>query len=289
MAQKSKVYCEPFCIKDGYDFEIHHVMYGEHDNYSCFTHFHEVHELIFFEKVEGTFYYHQGQSSLQDYDIVFTPAMETHDFSLKSKEKSWFIVQFSSKILESEGLKNGASIFQTGTHFRLDKKYIAQLQQIIKWSHESFVESPFSHKSLALLKLAIIILTEHSQPLKAHQVHIQNKNSNFDKIYPVVNLFRTQQVVDISLQQAADLCNLSASYFSRLFKNVFRQPFSEYIIHHKLYNAARILSQENTSITEISYSLNFSSPSHFITLFKKKFGQTPKKYRTATNSCNKVD
>lgn len=54
--KKNNTYCEPFCIQQGYNFEIHHVNYDDEDPYSCFMHFHEVHELIVFEQIEGAFF-----------------------------------------------------------------------------------------------------------------------------------------------------------------------------------------------------------------------------------------
>lgn len=112
--KKNKPYCEPFCIQQGYNFEVHHVSYSDNDPYSCFMHFHEVHELIVFEKIEGTFFYNQGESSLQDYDMVFTPALETHDFELSSRQKSWHIIQFLPSFLADNGLASAESFFKYG-------------------------------------------------------------------------------------------------------------------------------------------------------------------------------
>ncbi|MCI2283900.1 helix-turn-helix domain-containing protein [Colwellia sp. MSW7] len=64
-----------------------------------------------------------------------------------------------------------------------------------------------------------------------------------------------------------------------MFKTVFRCNFSEYCLRHKLYSAARLISQTERSITDISYELYFSSPSHFIAQFKRQFEVTPFKYR----------
>lgn len=281
MPFKPSAYCEPFCIKDGYNFEIHHVEYADNDPYSCFMHFHEVHELIFFEKVDGTFFYHQGESKLADFDVVFTPAMETHDFELTTKGKSWFIVQFPARLFDIELLKNQLSFFQSAMHLRVAEQYQPQLLQVIRWLHQSFNENPHSAKSLSLLKLAIVLLAEHSQTLIAYDAHSLSSTPTFAKIQPLVELFRHQLSVDLSLKQAAQKCHLSPSYFSRVFKNVFRYPYSEYAVRHKLYNAARLLGQSESSVTNISYELNFSSPSHFIALFKKQFGHTPKQYRMA--------
>lgn len=37
---KEQVYCEPFCIEEGYQFEIHKVQYELNAPYTCFMHFH---------------------------------------------------------------------------------------------------------------------------------------------------------------------------------------------------------------------------------------------------------
>ena len=97
--KRINTYCEPFSIQKGYNFEIQYVSYGEKDAYSCLMHFHEVHELIIFGNIEGSYHYNQGESELQDFDMVFTSALETHDFSLSQRQKSWHILQFLPSVL----------------------------------------------------------------------------------------------------------------------------------------------------------------------------------------------
>lgn len=277
--KKSSIYCEPFCIQKGYNFEIHHVGYEDNDPYSCFMHFHEVHELIVFEQIEGTFFYNQGDSELQDYDMVFTPALETHDFELSDRKKSWHIIQFLPSFLEGAGLASAESFFKYGMHLRLPKSESKDLHKIVTWLMASYQRDPYSDKSQSLLRLLLTWLAEGAKPVQPPHTEAIQHSASYAKLEPVVNLFRHQRCVDLSLTDAADLCCLSPSYFSRLFKSVFRYNYSEYSIRHRLYSAARMLSQSEFSITDISYELNFSTPSHFIALFKKQFGITPKKYK----------
>lgn len=277
---KLKVYCEPFCIQKGFQFEIHHVSYQENDGYSCFMHFHEVHELIIFDEIDGTYFYSQGESKLLNNDIVFTPGLETHDFELSKKNKSWTIIQFLPEFLNQAGLEKESSFLQQGMHLRLNEQQLLNVKQQVKWLHESYSQNPHSNKSLTLLKLLIIWLVEHAKPVMAPHNQPITLTKGYDRLKPVVNLFRHQSYVELNLVEAAKLCHISTSYFSRLFKSVFRCNFSEYTVRHKLYSAARLLSQQSMSITDISYELNFSNPSHFIALFKKQFGITPKKYRS---------
>lgn len=277
---KVSVYCEPFCIQQGFQFEIHKVSYQADDGYSCFMHFHEVHEIILFDKIEGSYFYNQGESTLMDNDIAFTPMLETHDFELTAQEKSWSIIQFLPAFLDNNGLEKEAAFLQQGMHLRLQPEQLAIVQQQVTWLQESYQENPHSNKSLTLLKLLIIWLVEYAQPVMPPHTKPITLTKGYERLEPVINLFRHQVYVELSLVEAAKLCHVSTSYFSRLFKSIFRCNFSEYTVRHKLYSAARMLSQKNMSVTNISYELNFANPSHFIALFKKQFGTTPKKYRS---------
>lgn len=278
---KSGVYCEPCCIKDGHEIEIHHVSYENHESYHCEMHFHEVQELIFFEQVEGKFHYHQGETMLLPFDVVYTPAMETHDFDLSEGAKSWYIVQFPSALFETQQFSSLSTLFEVGKHFRIPPAYQKQLLKIIRWAHECFTLDKHHEKSIALLNLALVMLKEHGEVKNAQVPRILSSRALNAKIQPVMEIFRKQSSVVLSLEEAAKKCHLSPSYFSRVFKSIFRFSYSEYVVRHRLYHAARMLGQSRVSITHLSYDLNFSNPSHFIAQFKKQYGCTPNKYRKA--------
>ena len=53
---------------------------------------------------------------------------------------------------------------------------------------------------------------------------------------------------------------------------------NEYIIIYKLNKSVEMLKKGEMNISEVSYSLGFSSPSHFSNTFKNRFGMSPKNY-----------
>ncbi|MBU2872085.1 helix-turn-helix transcriptional regulator [Colwellia sp. E2M01] len=276
---KEQVYCEPFCIEEGYQFEIHKVKYDQASSYSCFMHFHEVHELILFEQIEGKYFYSQGESELQNNDIVYTPALETHDFKLNQQQKSWYIIQFIPELFNDVELKKIAGKFERGQHLRLKGEHLAIVQSQVKWLHQSYLENPLSGISLTLLRLLILWIAEHANQVNPPNTLPIYSSVGYQKIAPVIDLFRQNSSVELTLVEAAEKCFMSPSHFSRLFKSIFRCNYSEYSLRHKLYSAARLISQTDRSITDISFDLYFSSPSHFISQFKKQFKVTPFNYR----------
>ena len=85
---------------------------------------------------------------------------------------------------------------------------------------------------------------------------------------------------DITALDVAKHCNLSYSYFSRTFKKIMKQSFTEYLNSYRISKAEYLLSATDKSIVEIADELGFSTPSYFIQQFKAKKNISPKKYRT---------
>lgn len=68
------------------------------------------------------------------------------------------------------------------------------------------------------------------------------------------------------------------------FKNEFKQLYNEspkkWINRQRLDRARTMVENTDKSVTEICLDVGFESVSHFIQLFKKRFGVTPKKLRS---------
>lgn len=83
----------------------------------------------------------------------------------------------------------------------------------------------------------------------------------------------------ISVAEIADELQVHPDYLSKLFKQEFGYPLSEYIHVKKCDTAKYMLANSTASCTEIGYFLGYASCSHFITHFKKVTGMTPNTFR----------
>lgn len=83
----------------------------------------------------------------------------------------------------------------------------------------------------------------------------------------------------ISLDKLAEITDMSPTYISKLFHKEVGVTVSEYIIRKRVEAAANMLKYSEHSCIEISECLCFSSESHFIQVFRKHTGYTPKVYR----------
>ena len=62
------------------------------------------------------------------------------------------------------------------------------------------------------------------------------------------------------------------------FKQVYGNTVYGFLSEYKMTKASQMLSSKNYNVNEVSQHLGYSSASHFINAFKKRFGITPKKY-----------
>ncbi|MGY0638093.1 MAG: helix-turn-helix transcriptional regulator [Paraglaciecola chathamensis] len=278
--KQQNVYCEPLCIAKEYLFDIQKISYQDAEPYSCLMHFHEVHELIIFEDIEGCYFSSQGDSQLANNDIVLTPALEVHNYEISPKAKSWYLIQFVPKILDLPQFQSVKPLFNRGMHLRMNRQNIAVVQQQCRWLLDCFEHQPRSEKSVALLNLLLLWIADQAQQVEQNSEHTLRHVQGYSRLMPVIKLFKHDEYVNLTVGEAAVKCHLSTSHFSRLFKSVFRHTYANYILQHKLYHGARMLSQSKYSVTQISYEMAFSSPSHFIAHFKKYYGVTPYQYRS---------
>lgn len=76
---------------------------------------------------------------------------------------------------------------------------------------------------------------------------------------------------------------ISSSTLTRWFRTYLHSSPREYLESVRLSNAAILLSKGH-SVTDACMQSGFSDCSHFIVLFRKKFGETPLKYKKANTN-----
>lgn len=83
----------------------------------------------------------------------------------------------------------------------------------------------------------------------------------------------------LSLDAAAEQAGYSSGYIGKLFKNMTGISFNDYVTQIRLERAKALLADTNDSVAMISEKVGMFNVPYFTTLFKKKYGITPAKYR----------
>lgn len=104
---------------------------------------------------------------------------------------------------------------------------------------------------------------------------VTNSQTESNAILQYLNEYHTNTTLE-------DLCNhfhRSKSYISHKFKKAYGITFSQYCNNLKLEDAKELLLNSDLSVTAIALESGFNDVSHFIALFKTRFGSSPKQYK----------
>ena len=83
-----------------------------------------------------------------------------------------------------------------------------------------------------------------------------------------------------SLSSVAEKNHISSAYLSRVIKENTGSTFKELLMEKRLLTAKTLLEETRLPITQVAEVVGYDNVSFFYKIFKNKFGETPKKYRT---------
>ncbi|HEU5081469.1 MAG TPA: AraC family transcriptional regulator [Opitutaceae bacterium] len=87
----------------------------------------------------------------------------------------------------------------------------------------------------------------------------------------------------IALPAMAAKAGLSQPQFYAVFKKAAGTTLVDYVTQVRLAHAARLLVESDKSIAEIASAVGFADQSYFDRRFRRHFGETPRRYREASN------
>lgn len=86
---------------------------------------------------------------------------------------------------------------------------------------------------------------------------------------------------NLTLEELAEVANLSMSSFKREFRKIYRDSPGKYIRNKKLIKAAEMLQVSDRNISEVAFDCGFNDLANFSVAFKEKYGSPPSAYRIA--------
>lgn len=127
-------------------------------------------------------------------------------------------------------------------------------------------------------EVSIIKQTMHEDyTQRVHQHKIINQYSSI--VRTCVDVIDQHIQEKLTVAEIARLTGYSGYYISSVFKKEMGIRIGDYVKQQKVNLAKILLTNSNESINDIAVQLNFSTSSHFISIFHQFEGCTPKEYR----------
>ena len=131
-----------------------------------------------------------------------------------------------------------------------------------------------AYQRMRISELIYHILVGNSDCLKARLLSgADHYKSDFARtVYD--NIFTTA-----SIEQLAQQTNRSLTSFKKEFSNQFNSSPHQWLVAQRLHHAKILLTTSQMTISEVGTRCAFTNISHFIKLFKRRYGTTPSAFR----------
>lgn len=106
-----------------------------------------------------------------------------------------------------------------------------------------------------------------------------SKQKSVEKLKQILSYIADNYQNNISIEDIANYCFYSKSYFMKFFKEAMGMSFIQYLNDYRLDIAAKLLLNTSDNILDIAIRTGFDNLSYFNRCFKKKYGIAPGAYR----------
>jgi len=246
--------------------------------------------------LKGTskFYFNNGNYAFdvnEEFSLLLYNPQTDLPLHLELQEKSWVI-----SILIS--IKKFHSLFSDESdyiHFlsddNKDKKYydtkpispskIVILNQMMNYNlHPSVEKLYLKAKTYELLSLYF----NKSEDADIEQCPFLSDEQNVLKIRKAKDIIISNITEPPSLQELANEVGLNLKKLKEGFKQIYGDSVYSFLFDYKMEVSRKLLETKHYNVNEVGLKVGYSTSSHFIAAFKKKYGTTPKKYISAIQS-----
>jgi len=140
--------------------------------------------------------------------------------------------------------------------------------------HDSIKKLYLKGKSYELLSLYF----NRSEDANIEQCPFLVDEQNVLKIRKAKDIIISNMSDPPSLQELANEVGLTLKKLKEGFKQIYGDSVYSFLFDYKMEYARKLLSSNEYNVNEVGHKVGYSTSSHFIAAFKKKYGTTPKKY-----------
>ncbi|MDQ8187664.1 helix-turn-helix domain-containing protein [Pelagicoccus sp. SDUM812002] len=197
---------------------------------------------------------------------------------------SWFL-QFNLPEPFTQTLLKGVLVNQ-----RLRGRVETEAERFAQWEFD-LTDAPGEMQDVVLLELqARLKRMAHY----AQQEHLLDKGSqdsktalqdgSLNKVEQIACLIAQRYLEPLTSESIAKSVGLHPNYAMNLFKKTFGTTLVDYITHHRISHAQRLLITTNDKILDIAMASGFNTLSRFNEAFRRSCNCTPRQYRASQHA-----
>ena len=239
-------------------------------------------------KGKGKFIFNNGNYALDLNEekslLLYNPQKEL-PLHLEVAPKSWIISVLISIKKFHTLFSSDAENIPFLSEDNLERKYYGEedispsmaivLNQIFHYNQNSSIKNLYlKGKGYELLSL---YFNRNEDPNAEHCPFLIDEE-NVSKIKRAKEIVIARMAEPPGLQELADEVGLNLKKLKVGFKQIYGDSVYSFLFDYKMEFARRLLDSGSHNVNEVGLKIGYSTSSHFIAAFKKKYGTTPKKY-----------
>ncbi|SEJ67609.1 AraC-type DNA-binding protein [Dyadobacter koreensis] len=253
-------------------------------------HYHPEIELVHIEQGSGTQFVGDNIQNFQSGDLLLIGPNLPHYWRCDEKyfkgDSQLYaqatVLHFSADLFGDtfRGLPENKAINELLDKAKWGMKLLGKENQQIKTLLQNLLDQVEGNPIISLLQ--ILETLAHSKDIKLlsnshyQEEYDQHDEDRINQIYKY-SLSNFQQ--KITIEEIAEIANISPNSFCRYFKSRSRKTYSQFLLELRIGHACKLLIDGKLSVAQICYESGFNNFANFNRYFKLHTGKSPLQYQ----------
>lgn len=266
LAIKDKIETEKMIKVTPFKKEVRKTSPHKHNNYF---------EVIYLSSGSGYHYIDLNKFVIKPPVIFFVRQEQVHYWEINTEPDGYVIIirkSFIEKCVDGE-LKSLLSKSSSQCCLQLsDNRTIETLLALLAEENKVNGENSFQITE-GLLKSLLAKVLEVAKPM------INKAEHKPDLFHSFIDLLSADNGIKNKVAYYAQKLNTTPQNINAACQKTVQKPATEVLAEFVMIEAKRLLLYTDKTVSEISFALEFTDPSHFVKYFKKMVGCTPHAFR----------
>ncbi|TQD40616.1 AraC family transcriptional regulator [Haloflavibacter putidus] len=224
--------------------------------------------------------------------LLYNPTQKL-PFDVEIAPKSWLVTALISIEKFHSLFSEEANYIDFLTEDNRGKKYYQELDispslavvlsQILNFNLHPSVKKIYLKGKLYEL---VALYFNRPEEVDTEQCPFLEDENNVKRIRQAKEIIINRMAEPPTLTELAKEIGLSLKKLKEGFKEIYGDTVFGFLLDYKLDYARKLLETGDYNVNEVGLKVGYSTASHFIAAFRKKFGTTPKKYVMSLSTSN---
>jgi AraC family transcriptional regulator, melibiose operon regulatory protein len=192
---------------------------------------------------------------------------------------AWFLQFKLPEAFVQQLLKGEVHSQIVANHGRVDRDRFAQWEEDLRNPREKTKDIVLLELEARLLRLATSVAATAANG-KAKRRPLALTDGKLNKVEQMACLVAQRYTEQLAIDDISRAVGLHPNYAMNLFKKAFGTTLIDYLTHHRISHAQRLLATTDAKIVDVAFGSGFNSISRFNEAFRRACGCSPREYRT---------